>query len=309
MVVSGGRDVIPARRPRKRRLPNTTLAVLLGLLSTLGVGAGFVLTQIALQRMPPWLGAAFSVPSSTLLFWCVSPFFIDLTQADLGAAAIFAAVGLLFPATVTLLNFESNRLMGPNIAGAVSGSGPVFAVLLAVILLHENLRVFQLLGLVAIVGGVTLMYRRRQQTFPVASPWLLMLPLAAAAIRGAVQPIVKLGLERWPNPLAAVLIGYTISAIVLILAALVRNRGVPRNFDRRGAAWFAAVGICNGLGVLSTYAALGHGPVTLVSPLVASYPVVTVLLGHILLRDERIGTQLALAVAATVGGVVLLIVA
>jgi hypothetical protein len=38
---------------------------------------------------------------------------------DLSAAGLFAVIGLLFPAAVTLLNFESNRLMGPNIAGAV----------------------------------------------------------------------------------------------------------------------------------------------------------------------------------------------
>jgi len=288
---------------------NTPLAVLLALVSTLGVGAGFVFTQFALRRMPPWLGAAFSVPTSTLLFWCLAPVSIDLSQADFGATLIFAGIGLFFPAAVTLLNFESNRLMGANIAGAVSGLAPVFAVLLALILLGENLHTTQWLGLAAIVGGVMLLYRRRQRTSPIPSFWLLSLPLAAAAIRGGVQPVIKLGLQRWPNPLAAVVIGYTISSVVLILAALVRNRGLPRAIDRRGVGWFAIVGICNGLGVLSTYAALGHGPIALVSPLVASYPLVTALLGHLLLKEEPISGQLAVAVAATVGGVVLLIVA
>jgi drug/metabolite transporter (DMT)-like permease len=71
----------------------------------------------------------------------------------------------------------------------------------------------------------------------------------------------------------------------------------------------AAVGICNGLAVLSMYAALGRGPVALVSPLVASYPLVTVLLSGALLKGERASLQLAAAVAVTVGGVVLLVVA
>jgi drug/metabolite transporter (DMT)-like permease len=68
-------------------------------------------------------------------------------------------VGLLFPATVTLLNFESNRLMGPNIAGAISGLAPVFAVLLALALLGESIHVLQFLGITAIVAGVMFMYR------------------------------------------------------------------------------------------------------------------------------------------------------
>jgi predicted ABC-type exoprotein transport system permease subunit len=62
--------------------------------------------------MPPWLGAAVSVPTSTLLFWCLAPFLVDITKADVQTAVLFMCVGLLFPATVTLLNFESNRLMG-----------------------------------------------------------------------------------------------------------------------------------------------------------------------------------------------------
>jgi len=290
-------------------LPNTSLSILLSLISTLGFGTAFVLTQFALRWMPPWLGAAFSVPTSTLLFWCLAPAFVDLAPMNTSAIAVFAAVGLFFPATVTLLNFESNRLMGPNIAGVLSGLAPLFAVLLALVLLREIPRTPQLFGLAAIVGGVMLMYRGRQRLFAVSSLWMLLLPLAAAAIRGIVQPVVKLGLERWPNPLAAVVVGYTVSSAVLILAALLRNRrfGGAR-FDWRGALWFAAVGLCNGLAVLSMYTALGYGPVVLVSPIVASYPLVTVLLSHLLLTEQPISPQLAVAIAAIVGGVVLLIV-
>jgi drug/metabolite transporter (DMT)-like permease len=96
--------------------------------------------------MPPWLGAAVSVPTSTLLFWCLAPFLVDITKADVQAAVLFMCVGLLFPATVTLLNFESNRLMGPNIAGAISGLAPVFAVLLALALLGESIIFFSFLA-------------------------------------------------------------------------------------------------------------------------------------------------------------------
>ena len=259
--------------------------------------------------MPPWLGAAVSVPTSTLLFWCLAPFFVDITKANMQAAILFACVGLLFPATVTLLNFESNRLMGPNVAGAISGLAPVFAALLALALLGESIHFLQFLGITAIVAGVMFMYREQRQNLQRWSPWMLSLPLAAAAIRGAVQPVIKLGLGHWPSPIAAVVIGYTISSAVLIFAAFVRNRKPVRRFDPRGVLWFAAVGLCNGLAVLSLYAALGRGPVTLVAPLVASYPLVTLLLSFVFLKHEHVGPQLVAAVAVIVGGVVLLIIA
>jgi drug/metabolite transporter (DMT)-like permease len=283
-------------------------AVLFALASALSIGLGFVVTQFALQRMPPWLGAAFSVPSATLFFWCLAPIFVDLHKADYTAAAIFSGVGVFFPATVTLLNFESNRLVGPNIAGAVSGLTPLFAVLLAVILLGETPRPLQLLGIAAIVTGVMLMYWGRRRILPRWSWWMLTLPLLAAAIRGLVQPVVKLGLERWPNPIVAVLLGYTASSAVLIGSALARGGATVRRFDRRGALWFGAVGLCHGLGVLMLYAAVAHGPLALVSPLAACYPLVTLLLSYALLKHEPIGAQLVTAVMLTVVGVVLLIV-
>jgi drug/metabolite transporter (DMT)-like permease len=55
------------------------------------------------------------------------------------------------------------------------------------------------------------------------------------------------------------------------------------------------------------YAALSTGPVTLVSPLVATYPLVTVGLSLLMLHKIEVSLRLALAVALTVAGVALLI--
>jgi drug/metabolite transporter (DMT)-like permease len=283
------------------------VAIALALGSALGVGLGFVLTQFALRWMSPWQGAAFSVPTATLLFWCVAPLFVDLSRADYWAAGLFVVAGLFFPATVTLLNFESNRLVGPNIAGAVSGLTPFFAVALAVLLLGETPRPLQLIGIAAVIIGVILMYWGRRRVFPRWSIWMLVLPLLAAVIRGFVQPVVKVGLEHWPNPVVAVLIGYTVSSVVLISNAFILNRGYLRNFNPKGALWFGAVGLCHGLAVLSLYTAVGYAPLALVSPLAASYPLATLFLSFALLKREPVTLPLVIAVMLTVGGVVLLI--
>jgi drug/metabolite transporter (DMT)-like permease len=271
-----------------------------------GFGAGFVLTQFGLRWMRPWLGVAISIPTSTLLFWCLAPFFVDPSAGDLKAVVLFACVGLFFPGAAALLNFESNRLLGPNIAGALSSMTPVLAVLLAISILGERVRGPQVLGLAAIVVGVSLMYRVHVN-LSARSFWLLALPVASAAIRGVVQPIVKFGFEWWPNPIAAVVVGYTVSSAVLIVAALARVRGTIPQIDRRGALWFAAVGLCNGLSVLAMYAALQYAPVATVSPLIAGYPLVTLLLSRMLLKKEHVGLQLLGGVAAAVCGVVLLL--
>jgi drug/metabolite transporter (DMT)-like permease len=285
-----------------------TTAIFLALASMFGFGAGFVLTQFGLRWMLPWLGVAISIPTSTLLFWCLAPFFVDPSDGNLKAVLLFACVGLLFPGVVALLNFESNRLMGPNIAGALGSMTPVFAVLLAIVILGERIRAPQLLGLAAIVVGIGLMYRVHVDV-SARSLWLMALPLAASAIRGMIQPIVKFGFAWWPNPIAAVVVGYTVSSAVLIFSALARTGGTIPDIDRRGALWFAAVGLCNGLSVLAMYAALEYGPVTVISPLIAGYPLVTLLLSRAFLGREDVGPQLIGGVTGVVCGVVLLLVA
>src|SRR5262249_23647729 len=100
-------------------------------------------------------------------------------------------------------------------------------------------------------------------------------------------------------------ISYTISSAVLIVAAVIRAGGTVPAIDYRGALWFAAIGLCNGLAVLSMYGALASGPVTIVSPLIAGYPLVTLLLSRALLTKEEMGSQLI----AGVTGVVLLLIA
>jgi len=273
-----------------------------------GFGAGFVLTQFALRWMLPWMGVAISIPTSTLLFWCLAPFFVDPSDGSLKAIVLFACVGLLFPGAAALLNFESNRLMGPNIAGTLSSMTPVVAVLLAIVILGERVRGPQLLGLAAIVVGVGLMYRGHV-SLSGRSLWLMAIPVAAAAIRGVIQPIVKFGFEWWPNPIAVVVVSYTVSSAVLIVAALARAGGTIPDIDRRGALWFAAVGLCNGLSVLAMYGALEYGPVAIVSPLIAGYPLVTLLLSRTFLVKEDVGPQLIAGVTGVVCGVVLLLVA
>jgi len=273
-----------------------------------GFGAGFVLTQFALRWMLPWMGVAISIPTSTLLFWCLAPFFVDPSDGSRKAIVLFACVGLFFPGAAALLNFESNRLMGPNIAGTLSSMTPVVAVLLAIVILGERVRGPQLLGLAAIVVGVGLMYRGHV-SLSGRSLWLMAIPVAAAAIRGVIQPIVKFGFEWWPNPIAVVVVSYTVSSAVLIVAALARAGGTIPDIDRRGALWFAAVGLCNGLSVLAMYGALEYGPVAIVSPLIAGYPLVTLLLSRTFLVKEDVGPQLIAGVTGVVCGVVLLLVA
>jgi len=111
------------------------------------------------------------------------------------------------------------------------------------------------------------------------------------------------------EPDRAVVVSYTVSSAVLILSVVGRaGRRIPI-IDHRGVLWFGAVGLCNDLSVLSMYGALEYGPVAIISALIASYPLVTLLLSRAFLRKEDLRPRLIAGVTATVCGVILLFVA
>jgi drug/metabolite transporter (DMT)-like permease len=286
----------------------TGTAIVLALASALCYGLGLTLTQSGLRHVAPAAGAAISIPTSALLFVAAAPIALAGTTPVWTALPLFAAVGLLFPAAATLLTFEANRRLGPVITGSLGNLAPVFAVLLAFVLLGEPLRLGQMLGLAIILAGVLALTGPRGRPSTGWASWSVLLPLVTAALRGFIQPVIKLGLAVWPSPFAAVLVGYLVSAAVVVTALRLRTGRWRPAASARGFAWFAGVGVCNGLAVLLMYAALARGPVTIVSPLVATYPLVTVAASA--LARHAVGDQMrvTLGAALTVVGVALLLV-
>ena len=283
-------------------------AIVLALASALFYGLGLTLTQSGLRHVAPAAGAAISIPTSALMFVAAAPIGLAGTTPVWTALPVFAAVGLLFPAAATLITFEANRRLGPVITGSLGNLAPVFAVLLAFVLLGEPLRLGHMLGLAIILAGVLALTGPRVRPSTGWASWSVLLPLVTAALRGFIQPVIKLGLAVWPSPFAAVLVGYLVSAAVVVTALRLRTGRWRPAASARGFAWFAGVGVCNGLAVLLMYAALARGPVTIVSPLVATYPLVTVAASA--LARHTVGDQMrvTLGAALTVVGVALLLV-
>lgn len=270
-----------------------------------GLGAAMITARQGLRYASVAAGAAIGVPSSTLVFWCLAPFLLDTSGFNLTAAGVFALVGLFFPAVVTLLTYGGNQRMGPTITSAVSCTTPLFALTGAILFLGERLSTGNVLGTAAIVLGMLALTWSRGALARNWPLWALALPFAAAALRALAQVLSKVGLALWDSPYAAGLIGYTMSAVVIL--AVTRLRGARAPTDRRAAPWFIATGMFNGASLFLMYAALGKGKVALVSPIIATYPLFTLGLSLAFLRHERVPPRVALGAALTVAGVVMLL--
>jgi drug/metabolite transporter (DMT)-like permease len=281
-------------------------AAILALAAAFCFALAQILIQFGLRSVPSWRSPLYTIVSCTVVAWLAVPFFIDWHEMNLRAVAIFAAVGFIFPVMVSILTVRSNEKLGPAVAAAIGNVSPIFAVLGAVLFLDERLKPLQAAGLALIVAGVMLLALRGGAGGRKWPLWVLALPLAAAFIRGAIQPAIKTGLALWHEPLMAAAVGYTSSAIVIV--ALVGRRALREGrADPKGVRWFIGVGAANGLATFFLYAALGLGSITLVAPLVAVFPLIAVALSWLMLKGERLHALGLLGIVISVTGVIALL--
>lgn len=278
--------------------------VVLALVASICFGAALVVGHVGLRHASPLTGGTISSCFTAVLWLALSPFLADLSAWHPGGLLVYALVGVFYPAAVMTLSYESNRVLGPTLTGALSSTAPLFATAAAVMVLGELLTFWIAVGgIIAVAGLVLLALRAPMRAAP---GWRLALPISGAALRGIAQMLTKFGLTMWPSPFAAALISYGTSAAVMGGVWAV----APRHASRlTGAAilWFIAVGLLNGSAVLLMYHALYHGTVAVVSTIVATHPLFTLFFSALFLRSERLTVTTVVAVIMIIVGVVAVI--
>ena len=283
------------------------MALLIALLSSVFFAVAMITSRVGLRTLDARSGAAISIPTATILFVVAAPFALDTTGFDLQAVLFFAAVGLVFPVSVTLLTFRSNELLGPTVTSAVSGTAPLFALLTASLFLGERVPAQAAVSALGVVAGVALLSWKKDALRPGFIGWVLLWPLAGAVVRGFAQTGAKAGLLLWSNAFAAGMIGYLVSCTVVIVADRLRGSARPK-LSRRDVTWVAVTGALNGGAVLLMYFALSMAPVWVVAPIIASYPLLTAIIGTAVLHDEKVTLHAAAGGGLTIAAIVYLLV-
>lgn len=253
--------------------------------------------------------AVFSLSSTTLL-WLVLLGFIQ------------------FPVG-RFLHYSGIRLAGVGPASTAGGSAPLFAAVIAIVFLGEQMTYPIAVGTVSVVGGLALVmssaHAQSLSTTPsgpssdaaeTPQPHRLggsltigiLCALAGATAYGTAHNIARyMVTEAVSAPVAA---SYTLFFGMVILAAISLPRlGKLVETPRAAVLTMATSGVMSSLAILFMYTALSKAPVTLASPLVALYPLIAMVLAHFFLqRLERITTGMIIGALMVAIGVTFVIV-
>jgi drug/metabolite transporter, DME family len=223
--------------------------------------------------------------------------------AWLGAAAILLTA-IVQPA-MRFFQYKGMEKIGTSRAITLRNSYPVLSVLIGIVFLGEQITLLGAVGTALIMAGIVLSSWKLDEQFKDFRWMWVVYPLITASITAVVHPLRRYALLQSNEPLFfAALVG----PISLLSFAVYYNTPANREklvWDRRALWPFIISGLGETLAVLFMLNAFAHGSVVTVSPITATSPVWTALLGGIFLRQlERLTRASIIGTISVVAGVI-----
>lgn len=287
-------------------------------------------------------GMALTVPIGGLSFLLMTVAFGDLGALfafPIAALTWLAAQGVVHFVLGRFCNYKSNQLMGVNLAAPVIQLQVPFAMLLAVVTLHERFTVLQAIGSALMLGGsFTTQARagksRKKAPAPLsaavattAKPVERSLTEAPATQKPAFQPRVVSGyifafaaaacygssplLARQAflnapgvSTAASGCIAYAAALLVFSLALLKPGSWQDiKGMKRENMPWFLAAAVLVAISQALVYASLAIAPLMVVTPILQLSLVFRLFLSQLINRDHEVMNTAVFigAVTAVVG--------
>ena len=210
---------------------------------------------------------------------------------------IFAGLLTNFLGRITF--FKGIKRIGPSKAAPIKNSAPIFTVIFAIGILHEKIDTVSWLGILLIIFGICIQgYSMFKQGKNTNDKFGLMFSLASSISFGVGQGTRKQGLKYLNDPFAGALIGASVALIsFIILAAFRRNllKMLKLTFLHRNIFYYLG-GIATGFATLFFFMGIWFTNVAFVGTIVATDPILTVILSKIFLKgEEKIGLTIIIA--------------
>ena len=205
-------------------MDSNLLPAIFALIAAALFGLAINFQRLGIRAADGRTAAAISIYAFTVIFWLLSPFFVEWHWWGTRAALIFACCGLLVPLIAQLMHMSSIEHIGASTTGALSIFAPVFAIVPAVLFLGETFNVQGGIGLAVMALGILAVVQAGDDTRKKFALWLLVLPLGASLARGIVQPTAKFAYAEVPSPVFGTLVMATVSSVAVTIYLLSRNR-------------------------------------------------------------------------------------
>ena len=220
----------------------------------------------------------------------------------LAGVLLFTLVGI-FQLGVRLLAYTGVEKIGASRSAALQSVSPLVSAAIAVTILGEPTTLLIVLGTVLVVAGIVLISWKSERQLASFRFWHLLLPIGAAFLTGINHPIRRYVLTMANEPLFFSALMGTVSLGGFLVYLAVSPRSQRLVWNRSALGPFLATGVCETTSILLIITAISMGRVVIVAPIAASYPVWSLILSAVFLRDvESINWKVIAGILSVVAG-------
>jgi len=277
-------------------------AQLLASITAVCYAAALVSSRLGLKYSTPDTVTLVSILVQNTTLWAAVYLTGGIPKVSSIAVGIFCIVGV-FQMGVRVLAYTGVLKIGASRSGSLQSIGPLISSTIAITILGESVTALIIAGTLLVVGGVVLVSWRAEREVPGFRWVYLLLPVGAACLTGMNHPLRRYAFSLSDEPLFF----SAFMGLVSLAGFLVYRSASPhrQRLDwNRSALWpFLSTGIFETLSIVLIMTSLSVGPVVVVAPIAATYPVWALIGAKIFLRDvERISLKTVMGILSVVAG-------
>lgn len=276
----------------------------LALVTSISYAGALICSRLGLKYSTPTTVTLVSILVQNLVLWTAVFFLSGIPPVSWVSVTLFGIVGV-FQLGVRLLAYTGVLKIGASRSSALQSINPLISFTIAIVVLKESATVLTLAGTLLVVAGVVLVSWRAEQELLSFRWWHLLLPVGAAILSGVNHPMRRYALSLSNEPLFfSAFMGFV--TLIAFAGYMTISSQEPRLVWDRRALWpFVCTGIFETFSIFLIIKALSIGPVVVIAPIAATYPVWSLIGAKLFLKDvERIGLKAAVGILSVVAGTV-----
>ncbi len=263
-----------------------------------------VSSRRGLQYSTPDTVTLVSILIQNLALW--SAVFVSggIPEVSWTAIGIFCIVGT-FQMGVRLLAYTGVFKIGASRSSALQSISPLISATLAIAILKEPATALIIGGTLLVVCGIMLVSWKAERELASFRWWHLLLPVGAACLTGMNHPLRRHAFSLSNEPLFFSAFMGLVSLVGFCFYRIVSLQRQTLQWNRAGLLPFICTGVFETFSILFIMTSLSLGPVVVIAPIAATYPVWALIGAKLFLRDvEKISLKTLLGILSVVAGTV-----
>ena len=276
----------------------------LALVTSVSYAAALISSRRGLRYSTPTTVTLVSILVQNVVLWPAVFLVTGVPFVSWISAGLFGIVGIS-QLGVRLLAYTGVLKIGASRSSALQSINPLISATIAIAVLKESATALTIAGTLLVVAGVILVSWKAERDLLSFRWWHLALPMGAAVLSGVNHPIRRYALTLSNEPLFfSAFMGFV--TLLAFAGYMTISSQEPRLVWDRRALWpFVCTGIFETFSIFLIITALSIGPVVVIAPIAATYPVWSLIGAKLFLRDvETIGPKVAAGIVSVVAGTI-----